>query len=256
LLSLDTRYYRWYPAEDHLGYAQERLALDPRQTAFLLVDVYCPEPDQRFLQGAVSDRFLQRWHDISVQSIGPALQAAREAGLPIIYTTNSGPRVGMERSEFGDKLRRSLGFNANENFTEPMVDDREYHRGDPVALNFPAVLEPQTGDYYVRKHVYSGFFDTRLDTLLRNLGVRNLVAVGFVADACLFFTVADAVFRNYKVILLRDCTMASERLEDVEDLVHTKRMLLCIETIICSSATSGDFVTACQGVSALTESGA
>jgi ureidoacrylate peracid hydrolase len=247
VLDLDTRYYRWYPAEDHLGYAEERLSLDLRETAFLLVDVYCPEPDERFLQGAVTDRFLLRWHDISVQNIAPALQAARAAGLPIIYTTNSGPRVAMERSEFGDKLRKSLGFNPNENFTEPIVDDKEYHRGAPVALHFPAVLEPRPGDHYIRKHVYSGFFNTRLDTLLRNLGVRNVICVGFVADACLLYTIADAVFRNYRVILLRDCTMASERLEDVEELVHTERMLLCIETTICSTATSADFVAACQG---------
>lgn len=246
MLTLDTRYYRWFPPEKHLGYAVERVALDPQEAAFLVVDVYCPEPDQRFFQGAVTDRTLQRWHDISVQNIAPALQAARSVGLPIVYVNNSAPRVALERSEFAEKLRKSLGFEPTQDFTEPMVDPREYHHGSLVQLQFPAAVAPQPGDYYVRKHVYSGFFETRLETLLRNLRVHNLICVGFIADACLFATIADAVFRNYKVILLRDCTLASELPDDVEKLRHTQRMILWIETIIGSTVTSSEFIAACQ----------
>lgn len=246
MLTLDTRYYRWYPPEKHLGYAVERVALDPADTAFLLVDVYCSEPDERFFQGAVSDRSLQNWHRISVENIAPALSAARALGLPIVYVTNSAPRAALERSEFADKLRKSLGFDPTLDFTEPMVDPREYHQGPKVQLQFPAVLEPQPGDHYVRKHVFSGFLDTRLDALLRNLRVHNLICVGFIADACLFFTMADALFRNYKVILLRDCTLASELPDEVEGLCNTQRSILWIETIIGSTVTSSEFVAACQ----------
>jgi ureidoacrylate peracid hydrolase len=249
-LELDLRYYRWYPPEKHLGYAVEPVCLDLAETAFLLVDVYCPEPEHLFLQGAISDRLRQLWYDISVERIAPALQAARSAGLPVIYVTNSGPRVALAQSEFADKLRKSLGFEMEEAFTEPMVDPREYHQGPQVQLSFPAVLEPQPGDHYVRKHVYSGFFDTRLDTLLRNLGVHNLICVGFVANACLFATIADAVFRNYKVVLLRDCTVASELPEDVEELRQTQHMILWIETIIGTTVTSSEFIAACGSASA------
>lgn len=244
-LELDLRYYRWYPPEEHLGYATERASLDRAQTAFLLVDVYCPPPEHLFLQGMVSDRLMQLWYQISVERIAPALQAARAARLPIIYVTNSGPRVALGKSEFADKLRKSLGFEMEQAFTEPMVDPREYHHGDQVQLRFPVALEPQPGDHYIRKHVYSGFFDTRLDTLLRNLSVHNLICVGFVANACLLFTIADAVYRNYKVVLLRDCTLASELPEGFEGLRQTQYMIQWIETIIGTTVTSSEFIAAC-----------
>jgi len=245
-LRLTPRYYRWYPSEAHLGYTEEAVCLDLDETAFLLVDVYCTGAQQQLMERVVGDKYTQLWHDITVQNIAPALRAARAIGLPIIYVNNSAPRVALERSEFAEKLRKSLGFDMTKAFTEPMVDPREYHQGPAVQLQFPAAVEPQPGDHFVRKHCYSGFFDTRLDTLLRNLHVHNLICVGFVADACLFTTIADAVFRNYKVILLRDCTLASELPHEIEELKQTQRMVLWIETIIGTTVTSMEFVQACS----------
>ena len=244
-LRLTPRYYRWYPSGAHLGYTEETVDLDLDETAFLLVDVYCTGAQQQLMERVVGDKYTQLWYDITVQNIAPALRAARAIGLPIIYVNNSAPRVALEHSEFAEKLRKSLGFYMTQEFTEPMVDPREYHQGPAMQLQFPAAVEPQPGDHFVRKHCYSGFFDTRLDTLLRNLRVHNLICVGFVADACLFTTITDAVFRNYKVILLRDCTLASELPHEVEEMRNTQRMVLWIETIIGTTVTSMEFVQAC-----------
>lgn len=245
-LRLTPRYYRWYPSETHLGYAEESLRLDLVETAFLLVDVYCTGPQQRLIERVAVDKYTQLWYDITVKNIAPALQSARSMGLPIIYVNNSAPRVALERSEFADKLRKSLGFEMIEDFTEPMVDPREYHQGPQVQLKFPAAVEPQPGDHLIRKHCYSGFFETRLETLLRNLRIHNLICVGFVADACLFTTIADAVFRNFKVILLRDCTLASELPHEIDEMKHTQRTILWIESIIGSTVTSAEFIRACE----------
>ena len=245
-LQLTPRYYRWYPSEAHLGYAEETVDLGLDETAFLLVDVYCAGPQQPLMERTIGDKYMQLWYDITVQNIAPALRAARAIGLPIIYVNNSAPRVALEHSAFAEKLRKSLGSDMTQDFSEPMVDPREYHQGPAMQLQFPAAVEPQPGDHLVRKHCYSGFFDTRLDTLLRNLRVHNLICAGFVADACLFTTIADAVFRNYKVILLRDCTLASELPHEFEGLQHTQRMVLWIETIIGTTVTSEEFVQACD----------
>ena len=72
------------------------------------------------------------------------------------------------------------------------------------------MIAPQSDDYYIRKYVYSGFWDTRLDSLLRNLGIRTLVCAGFAADICLLGTMIDALYRNYRIVLLRDATQAVE----------------------------------------------
>ena len=86
MIPLNLRYYRWFPPEKHLGHTTERVDLDLATTAFLLVDVYCPEPDRAFMQGAVSNGFLQIWYDITVGRIAPALRSARAVGLPIILS--------------------------------------------------------------------------------------------------------------------------------------------------------------------------
>lgn len=47
-LHLNGRYYRQYPAEKHLGHAEEELELGVDNTAFLLVDVYGKGYDSDF----------------------------------------------------------------------------------------------------------------------------------------------------------------------------------------------------------------
>jgi nicotinamidase-related amidase len=245
-LDLNVRYYRWFPPEAHLGHITEKLSLDPAKCAFLLVDIYCQWLDKNIKERVAGDKYAQLWYKVTTDHIAPALQSARVLGIPVIYINNSAPNVGLEYSEFANKLEKSLGFDMTRDFTEQLVDPREYHKGDPVQLRFPDVVEPQPTDHFIRKHCYSGFFETRLDSLLRNLGIHNLFFVGFVADACLFTTMADAVFRNYKVVLLRDCTLASELPWEVDDLRQTTRMILWIESTIGVSITSYEFINACN----------
>jgi nicotinamidase-related amidase len=98
----------------------------------------------------------------------------------------------------------------------------------------------------VRKHVYSGFVGTRLDLLLRYLDIKNLFVVGFSADACLLTTVIDALWRNYKVVLLRDCTLANDLPDEQAELLGTQRMVTLLESLYCVSVTSQEFVEAAR----------
>ena len=52
----------------------------------------------------------------------------------------------------------------------------------------------------------SGFQDTELDSILRNLGVTTLMFAGVNADQCVLCTLQDANFRGYDCLLLEDCT--------------------------------------------------
>ena len=84
-----------------------------------------------------------------------------------------------------------------------------------------------------------------MDTLLRNLGVRTLFCVGFDAGTCLKMTMVDAFELNYELILLRDATMAIEIPEDVaRGYSFTERIIWWMESHICTSITSSQFVSA------------
>lgn len=61
-------------------------------------------------------------------------------------------------------------------------------------------------DIWVDKYRMSGFWDTPLDSILRNLGKTTLFFAGVNADQCVMATLQDANFLGYDCILLRDCT--------------------------------------------------
>ncbi|PSB06232.1 isochorismatase [filamentous cyanobacterium CCP2] len=61
-------------------------------------------------------------------------------------------------------------------------------------------------DIQVDKYRMSGFWDTPLDSILRNLGKTTLFFAGVNADQCVMATLQDANFLGYDCILLRDCT--------------------------------------------------
>ncbi|MGK7891465.1 MAG: cysteine hydrolase family protein [Leptolyngbyaceae cyanobacterium] len=91
--------------------------------------------------------------------------------------------------------------------------------GDPLPKNEAPVLikdswaaavvdelESQPDDIWVDKYRMSGFWDTPLDSILRNLGKTTLFFAGVNADQCVMATLQDANFLGYDCILLRDCT--------------------------------------------------
>jgi nicotinamidase-related amidase len=67
-------------------------------------------------------------------------------------------------------------------------------------------LVPQPEDIKIDKYRMSGFWDTPLDSILRNMGRSTLFFAGVNADQCVMTTLQDANFLGYDCILLRDCT--------------------------------------------------
>ena len=67
-------------------------------------------------------------------------------------------------------------------------------------------LQQDKSDIRVDKYRMSGFWDTPLDSILRNLGKTTLFFAGVNADQCVMTTLQDANFLGYDCILLKDCT--------------------------------------------------
>jgi ureidoacrylate peracid hydrolase len=66
-------------------------------------------------------------------------------------------------------------------------------------------LKPEPGDLAVDKYRMSGFFDTPLDSILRNLNVTTLLFSGVNVDQCVLATLTDAACAGYDVVLVEDC---------------------------------------------------
>ena len=240
---LPVRYHRFYPGDAPMGFTPKTMPVRPAETALLLIDVYhaAEKPEAAHLVNTTWDT---AWWRIVNENMVPLIACARQLGLPVVYTTNSSPRISIGQSAYGLRLRESLGFDPEVDFKENSVDPLEFNAGSPVQLVIPRQIAPAPEDYYVRKHTYSAFFETRLDSVLRNLGVRTLLCAGFVADCCVLFTVADAVFRGYHTVLMRDCTLAAELPHEIDTWTQTQRTLLWIETFLSATATTADLLQA------------
>ena len=66
-------------------------------------------------------------------------------------------------------------------------------------------LEQNPDDIFVDKYRMSGFWDTPLDSILRNLGKTTLFFGGVNIDQCVMATLQDANFLGYDCILVKDC---------------------------------------------------
>jgi nicotinamidase-related amidase len=242
-IDLPVRYNRFFPAEAPHGATAKTISLKTDETALLLIDLYHAAQSDTAKE-LVNSAWDAEWWRIINHHMVPLIRCARSLGLPVVYTTNSSPRIEMGRSAFGQRLRESLGFDPEVDFRQPYVDPIEFEGGEAVQLVFPPQIAPGPDDYYIRKHTFSGFFETRLDSVLRNLGAKTLLCAGFVADCCVFFTLGDAVFRGYHTILMRDCTLAAELPDEVANFTQTRRTIMWIESILGPTATTADLLQA------------
>jgi gluconolactonase len=67
-------------------------------------------------------------------------------------------------------------------------------------------LEPQSGDHIVEKMRMNGFYETRLDILLRGLGVETLIITGAWTNMSIEHTARHAADAGYRVVVASDGT--------------------------------------------------
>lgn len=153
------------------------MTIDKNTTALLVIDALTSsEPDAIYELPADEAVFAANCARLT--------KAAREAGLPVIFT--------------------------NDDHIEGV--DKELELWGPHGIHgkvcpFPE-LEAGSGprDFIITKRRYSGFFGTDLDLLLRELGIRTLIAVGEDTNICVLHTLADAYFLGYDTIVAEDAT--------------------------------------------------
>lgn len=91
-------------------------------------------------------------------------------------------------------------------------------------------LAPEPRDTVVEKTTYSGFFNTRLEEVLRTLGTTELLITGCVTNICILYTSSDAVLRGYKVAVPKDCVAGRNR-EDHDFALRQMKQVLKVNVI-------------------------
>jgi nicotinamidase-related amidase len=238
-LKIPARYHCRYPFDTPRGTVDTIEEIDLAHTAFLVVDVYGLGHDPGDPVPEMPPLFLRELHrlqgKIIRERIRPTLEMVRAHRMPVVYTENMWRPSAWGNSEFGQLVERTESGNTG-SFDQVYIGS-DYNR-------YSKVIAPTESDFVVQKTMYDSFFETTLDTVLRNLGVKYLICAGFTADICLLNTVIGAMYRNYRVFVLRDCVLASEFADTLADMSMTKWAIRYYEAMVGYTTTSNEFVSA------------
>jgi nicotinamidase-related amidase len=91
---------------------------------------------------------------------------------------------------------------------------------------------------HVAKYRMSGFHDSELDSILRNLGLTTLLFAGVNADQCVLCTLQDANFRGYDCLLLEDCTATTSPYYCMQATIYNTRQ--CFGFVVSSAAIAAE----------------
>ena len=72
-------------------------------------------------------------------------------------------------------------------------------------------LTPKEGEHVVVKKGFGGFANTRLDTILRNMGVTTCVVTGVTTAVCVSTTIRGGVEHNYRIMVVKDAVAEVHR---------------------------------------------
>jgi nicotinamidase-related amidase len=167
------------------------------ETALLLVDMQKLAGVEYVAQEAVAkgipkDTALRTLRDMdgrikaATKNAGRVLEAFRRSNLPIFHV-----KIESRFPSCSDvsPIHRRVGF-----FVEPGS-----HWGE-----FFDEVSPGPGEVVLTKTCSGAFVGTDLDRILRNVGIRTLIIVGFYTDQCVETAARDAADIGYDVILVRD----------------------------------------------------
>jgi len=194
----------------------ESVRVDPQKSAVVVVDMqnaFASPRGMLDLAGA----------DISgapavVRSIACILEAARGAGVPVVYLQMGyRPDLSDSGGPESPNWHKELGIR--------MMNCQPELRGKLVTVgswDFAIVdeLKPGLNDLVIVKTRYSGFAHTALDAELRARGIRYLFFTGIATNVCVESTLRDAFFLDYWPILITDAAMAAGDASMHEATVH------------------------------------
>lgn len=178
------------------------VAFDLARTAMVVVDMqndFC-HPDGWLAHIGVDVAPARK----PIEPLRRLLPALRSAGVPIVWL-NWGNRP--------DRLNLSPALLHVYNPTGAGVGLGDALPGSGARVlqagSWAAAVVDELGaapdDIHVAKYRMSGFPDTPLDSILRNLRVTTLLFAGVNLDQCVLCTLQDANFRGYDCLLVEDC---------------------------------------------------
>ncbi|UVI29312.1 cysteine hydrolase family protein [Paenibacillus spongiae] len=197
--------------------APQRLSLDLSRTAIVVVDMqndFCSEGGWvDYIGGDYAA--LRR----PVKPLNRLLPALREARVPVVWLNwgNREDRLNLSPSVLHVYNGTGEGIGIGEPL--PGNGSKVLEKGSWGAA-IVSELEVDPADIHVDKYRMSGFWDTPLDSILRNMRIDTVLFAGVNLDQCVMATLQDAVNSGYDAILLEDCCATNSPLYCIDAALY------------------------------------
>lgn len=169
-------------------------SIDPTNTVLLVIDM-----QEGFLSEnggfarSIGPGNIQNQRAI-IPAVRELVRLCRAAGLPILWS---------QQVHFPDDQTRK------QRVIPSHLDKRGISmclRGsDEIGIAEELLDDVAPDDILFEKHRASCFYNTTLETKLRMLGTRVVIISGINSNYCVDSTVRDAYFREFDVVLVKDC---------------------------------------------------
>lgn len=165
-----------------------RWDLVPGCTALVLIDLQNDflHPEGWYAQNGIDISHMRR----VIEPTQRLVEAARAAGVPLVWT------------QHGYRDTRDAG---------PFLELRPFLKEGGLRIGtwgfdlYPE-LDVRAEDWIVEKNRLSGFYNTKLELVLRALGAETVLFTGVLTNQCVAATSKDASFRDFKPIVIEECT--------------------------------------------------
>jgi nicotinamidase-related amidase len=155
----------------------------------------------------------------TVAQIARVLGAARAKGVPVFHCLMARRRDGQGAAANCRLLA------ATRRSTRPLLP------GSPQQAPV-AALAPAPGEWVLNRfHGLTPFHGTELDQLLRNLGVRTVVATGVSVNVGILGLAIEAVNAGYQVVIPREAVAGTPEDYVAAVMEHTLRLLATLAPV-------------------------
>jgi nicotinamidase-related amidase len=181
----------------------QALTVDAARSAMIVIDMqndFC-HPDGWLAHIGVDVNPARK----PIRPLAKLLPALRKAGMPVIWV-NWGNRPDLlNLSPSLLHVYKPTGKGVGLGDRLPKNKARVLQK-DSWAAAVVDELKIDKRDIRVDKYRMSGFWDTPLDSILRNMKIDTLFFGGVNADQCVLCTLQDANFLGYDCVMVEDCS--------------------------------------------------
>ncbi|MCY4155700.1 MAG: isochorismatase family protein [Gammaproteobacteria bacterium] len=166
--------------------------LDLKKSALIVIDLqnaFCHQDGTLGKSGLDTERLGS-----VIKPLRTVIERGHAVGMPVLWTVQehfaTDSRRARKRLPSHTSKRKGVSALAG-SWDAQIVDELQDLVTDPT--------------YVIRKHRFGGFYETRLQLVLEQLGVEALFITGLTANACVETTMREAYLRDFDVVAVEDC---------------------------------------------------